>query len=49
MEKHCLSKSKRLLTNKEIEEYLQLAETPIKQKKYLEKLYTELWQEQVKN
>ncbi len=37
-------KAKRLLTNKEIEEYLKLAETPVKQKKYLDKLEEELWQ-----
>ena len=37
-------KAKRLLTDKELEEYLALSNNPIKQKKYLDNLIPELWE-----
>lgn len=39
-----LTKSKRLLTDKELEEYLKL-DNQVKQKKYLDKLNKELFEE----
>lgn len=40
-----LTRTKRLLTNKEFEEWSSLINTPAKQKKYLEKLKEELFEE----
>jgi hypothetical protein len=40
-----LTRAKRLLTDKELEEYLQLADYPVKQKKYLDKLKEELFEQ----
>ncbi len=36
---------KRLLKDNELEEYLKLADTPVKQKKYLDKLKEELFED----